>query len=96
VKYEAIPWAQYHPTIETRALAGEIVDVMHCNQNPRALFENGLIRAVDDLPSTDELKKEMTPANLDSLKSKEGTKFLDLPAAGRHPPSRLRDLQGQS
>ena len=23
VKYEAIPWAQYHPTMETRALAGE-------------------------------------------------------------------------
>ena len=28
VKYEAIPWAQYHPTMETRAFAGEIVDVM--------------------------------------------------------------------
>jgi ABC-type glycerol-3-phosphate transport system substrate-binding protein len=30
VKYEAIPWAQYHPTMETRSFAGEIVDVMYC------------------------------------------------------------------
>jgi len=80
VKYEAIPWAQYHPTMETRALAGEIVDVMYCNHNNRERwFENGLIRAVDDLPGTDELKKKMTPANLDSLKSKDGTKLLGLP-----------------
>src|SRR5262249_7555748 len=35
VKYEAIPWAQYHPTMETRAFAGEIVDVMYCNHNNR-------------------------------------------------------------
>src|SRR5437667_340798 len=80
VKYEAIPWAQYHPTMETRALAGEVVDVMYCNHNNRERwFENGLIRAVDDLPGTDELKKKMTPANLDSLKSKDGTKLLGLP-----------------
>ena len=58
VKYEAIPWAQYHPTMETRALAGEIVDVMYCNHNNRERwFENGLIRAVDDLPGTDELRR---------------------------------------
>src|SRR2546430_17614472 len=51
VKYEAIPWAQYHPTMETRAFAGEIVDVMYCNHNNRERwFESGLIRAVDDLP----------------------------------------------
>ena len=57
VKYEAIPWAQYHPTMETRALAGEIVDVMYCNHNNRERwYENGLIRPVDDLPGTDELK----------------------------------------
>ena len=80
VKYEAIPWAQYHPTMETRALAGEIVDVMYCNHNNRERwYENGLIRPVDDLPGTDELKKKMTPANLDSLKSKDGTKLLGLP-----------------
>ncbi|HET6318305.1 MAG TPA: hypothetical protein VFG86_17770, partial [Chloroflexota bacterium] len=80
VKYESIPWAQYHPTMETRALAGEVVDVMYCNHNNRERwFENGLIRAVDDLPGTDELKKKMTPANLDSLKSKDGTKLLGLP-----------------
>ena len=45
VKYEAIPWAQYHPTMETRAFAGEIVDVMYCNHNNRERwYENGLIR----------------------------------------------------
>jgi ABC-type glycerol-3-phosphate transport system substrate-binding protein len=80
VKYEAIPWAQYHPTMETRAFAGEIVDVMYCNHNNRERwYENGLIRPVDDLPGTDELKKKMTPANLDSLKSKDGSKLLGLP-----------------
>ena len=80
VKYEAIPWAQYHPTMETRAFAGEIVDVMYCNHNNRERwFESGLIRAVDDLPSVDELKRKMNPANLDSLKSKDGSKLLGLP-----------------
>ena len=80
VTYEAIPWATYHPTMETRAFAGEIVDVMYCNHNNRERwYENGLIRAVDDLPGTDDLKKKMTPANLDSLKSKDGTKLLGLP-----------------
>src|SRR5262245_21588903 len=63
VKYESIPWAQYHPTMETRALAGEVVDVMYCNHNNRERwFGNGLIRALDDLPGTDELKRKMTPA----------------------------------
>ena len=80
VKYEAIPWAQYHPTMETRALAGEIVDVMYCNHNNRERwYENGLLRPVDDLPGADELKKKMTPANLESMKSKDGTKLLGLP-----------------
>jgi len=80
VKYEAIPWAQYHPTMETRAFAGEIVDVMYCNHNNRERwFESGLIRAVDDLPGVDELKRKMNPANLDSLKSKDGSKLLGLP-----------------
>ena len=80
VKYEAIPWTAYHPTMETRAFAGEIVDVMYCNHNNRERwYENGLIRPVDDLPGTDELKKKMTPANLDSLKSKDGSKLLGLP-----------------
>src|SRR6266700_3628828 len=70
----------YNQTMETRALAGEVVDVMYCNHNNRERwFENGLIRAVDDLPGTDELKKKMTPANLDSLKSKDGSKLLGLP-----------------
>ncbi len=80
VKYEAIPWAQYHPTMETRAFAGELVDVMYCNHNNRERwFESGLIRAVDDLPGVDELKKKMSPANLESLKSKDGSKLLGLP-----------------
>ncbi|MBI1847582.1 MAG: extracellular solute-binding protein [Candidatus Rokubacteria bacterium] len=80
VKYEAIPWAQYHPTMETRAFGGEIVDVMYCNHNNRERwYENGLLRALDDLPGADELKKKMTPANLESLKSKDGAKLLGLP-----------------
>ena len=80
VTYEAIPWAQYHPTMETRAFAGEIVDVMYCNHNNRQRwFESGLIRALDDLPGVAELKKKMSPANLDSLKSKDGMKLLGLP-----------------
>ena len=53
---------------------------MYCNHNNRERwFENGLIRSLDDLPGVDELKKKMTPANLDSLKSKDGTKLLGLP-----------------
>jgi multiple sugar transport system substrate-binding protein len=80
VKYEPLPWVQYHPTMETRALAGDVVDVMYCVHNNRQRwYENGLIRAMDDLPGVDELKKKMTPANLDSLKSKDGTKLLGLP-----------------
>src|SRR6266851_4533231 len=72
--------SEYHPTMETRAFAGEIVDVMYCNHNNRERwFESGLIRAVDDLPGADELKKKMSPANLDSLKSKDGSKLVGLP-----------------
>src|SRR5262245_58620326 len=48
VKYEAIPWATYHSTMETRAFAGEVVDVMYCNSaNRERWFENGLIRPLD-------------------------------------------------
>ena len=66
--------------METRAFAGEIVDVMYCNHDNRERwFENGLIRPLDDLPGMDELKKKMTPANLDSLKNKDGSKLLGLP-----------------
>jgi len=80
VKYEPLPWVQYHPTMETRALAGDVVDVMYCVHNNRQRwYENGLIRPMDDLPGVDELKKKMTPANLDSLKSKDGSKLLGLP-----------------
>src|SRR5205823_12952199 len=64
----------------TRALPGEVVDVMYCVHNNRQRwYENGLMRPVDDLPGVDELKKTMTPANLDSLKSKDGSKLLGLP-----------------
>src|SRR4029077_8686698 len=49
VKYEPLPWVQYHPTMETRALAGEVVDVMYCVHNNRQRwYENGLIRPMDD------------------------------------------------
>jgi multiple sugar transport system substrate-binding protein len=74
VQYEPIPWAQYHPTIETRTFGGEVFDVMYCAHNFRERwYENGLLRVVDDLPGMDELKKKMTPQNLESLKNKDGT-----------------------
>jgi multiple sugar transport system substrate-binding protein len=80
VKYEPIPWAQYHPTLETRTFGGEVFDVMYCTHNYRERwYQNGLIRPLDDLPGVDELKKKMTPANLDSLKSKDRAKLLGLP-----------------
>jgi multiple sugar transport system substrate-binding protein len=80
VKYEAIPWATYHSTMETRAFAGEVVDVMYCNSaNREHWFENGLIRALDDLPGMDELKKKIAPASLDSLKNRDGSKIIGLP-----------------
>jgi multiple sugar transport system substrate-binding protein len=80
VKYEAVPWATYHPTMETRAMAGEIVDVMYCNSANRERWaDNGLIRALDDLPGMDELKKKIAPASLDSIKSKDGSKTVALP-----------------
>ena len=80
VRYEPIPWPQYHPTMETRAFAGEVVDVMYCtHDNRERWFENELIRPVDDLPGVDELKKKMRPANLESLMDKSGTKLTGLP-----------------
>ena len=73
VKYETVPWPQYHPTLEARAFAGDIVDVMYCTHNNRERwYESGMIRAIDDLPGMDELKKKMSPTNLDGLKSKDG------------------------
>ena len=58
VKYEAIPWAQYHPTMETRAFGGEVFDVMYCAHNFRERwYANGLIRSLDDLPGIDEMKR---------------------------------------
>jgi multiple sugar transport system substrate-binding protein len=73
VKYEAIPWAQYHPSMETRVLAGEALDVLYCAHNFRERwYENGLLKVLDDLPGMDQLKKKMAPANLESLKSKDG------------------------
>jgi multiple sugar transport system substrate-binding protein len=79
VKYEAIPWAQYHPSMETRAFGGDMFDVMYCAHNFRERwYENGLIRPLDDLPGVDELKKKMNPQNLESLKTKDG-KLSGLP-----------------
>lgn len=79
VRYEAVPWAQYHPTIETRAFAGEVLDVMYCAHNFRERwYQNGLIRPLDDLPGVDVLKKKMLAQNLESLKSRDG-RLLGLP-----------------
>src|SRR5262245_51626771 len=35
VKYETVPWPQYHPSLETRAFGGDTVDVMYCTHNNR-------------------------------------------------------------
>ena len=109
VKYEAIPWASYHSTMETRAFAGEVVDVMYCNSaNREHWFENGLIRPLDDLPGMDELKKKIAPASLDSLKNRDGSKIIGLPyftsvfilmynePCCSRPASRLRPRRGTS
>ena len=80
VKYDAVPWATYHPTMETRAMAGEIVDVMYCNSANRERWaDNGLIRPLDDLPGMDELKKKMAPGNLEAARSRDGSKVVGLP-----------------
>src|SRR5439155_1497232 len=51
VKYEPLPWVQYRPTMESRALVGELVDVMYCVHNNRQRwYENRLIRPMDDIP----------------------------------------------
>jgi hypothetical protein len=45
----------------------------------RAVVRERPLPASGRPPGVDELKKKMTPANLDSLKSKDGTKLLGLP-----------------
>src|SRR2546426_9695908 len=81
VKYDAVPWATYHPTMETRALSGEIVDVMYCNSANRERWaDNGLIRPLDDLPRMDELKKQTPPGNLEAARRRDGSKGGGLPA----------------
>src|SRR5262249_7265438 len=80
VKYDAVPWAPYHPTMETRALSGEIVDVMYCRSAHRErLFDNAFFRALEDLPGMDELKRKRAPGNLESAKSRDGSKAVGLP-----------------
>jgi len=80
VKYDAVPWATYHPTMETRAMAGEVVDVMYCNSaNRERWVDNALIRPLDDLPGMDELKKRMAPGNLEAARSRDGSKVVGLP-----------------
>jgi len=80
VKYETVPWPQYHPSLETRAFGGDTVDVMYCTHNNRERwFESGMIRGLDELPGMDELKKKMSPANLDGLRSKDGKAVIGLP-----------------
>jgi len=80
VKYDAVPWATYHPTMETRAMAGEVVDVMYCNSaNRERWVDNALIRPLDDLPGMDELKKKMAPGNLEAARSRDGSKVVGLP-----------------
>lgn len=79
VAYSTLPWPQYHQTLEQRAFAGDIVDVMYCFHTFRERWaQTGMIRTLDDLPGVDELKKAMMPANLESLLNREG-KLIALP-----------------
>ena len=80
VKYETVPWPQYHPSLETRAFGGDIVDVMYCTHNNRERwYESGMIRGLDELTGMDDLKKKMSPANLDGLRSKDGKAVIGIP-----------------
>src|SRR5438477_3382527 len=80
VKYDAVPWATYHPTMETRALSGEIVDVMYCNSaNRERWFDNGFIRALDDLPGTGRLQGQVAAGNREPARSRDGSKRAGLP-----------------
>jgi len=57
-----------------------VVDVMYCNSaNRERWVDNGLIRALDDLPGMDELKKKMAPGNLEAARSRDGSKVVGLP-----------------
>ncbi|HEV7370717.1 ABC transporter substrate-binding protein [Arenibaculum sp.] len=79
VNYSTLPWPQFHQTLEARAFAGDIVDVMYCFHSFRERWsQTGLIRALDDLPGVDAIKKAMAPANLASLTNKEG-QLIGLP-----------------
>lgn len=79
VKYSTLPWPQYHPTLEQRAFANEIVDVMLTFHTFRERWSgNGLIRTLDDLPGVDEIKKAMLPAALANLQNRDG-KLVGLP-----------------
>src|SRR2546427_5610084 len=80
VKYDAVPWATYHPTMETRAMAGEIVDVMYCNSANRERWaDNGLIRPLDDLPGMDELKRKIAAGNMGDCRSRGSKKVVGRP-----------------
>lgn len=79
VTYSTLPWPQYHQTLEAKAFAGDIVDVMNCFHTFRERWsQNGVIRTLDDLPGAADIKKAMAPANYESLCNKEG-KLVGLP-----------------
>lgn len=80
VDYSTLPWPQFHPTLEQRFFAGDIVDVMYCTHNNRQRwFENGMIRKLNDLEGFDEIAKAMMPSSLDGLTSKDGESVIALP-----------------
>ena len=73
VNYSTLPWPQFHQTLEQKAFAGEIVDVMYCFHSFRERWsQTGLIRPLDDLPGIDDIKKAMAPAALANLQDKQG------------------------
>ena len=80
VNYSTLPWPQFHPTLEQRFIAGDIVDVMYCTHNNRQRwFEKGMIRNLEDLEGFDAIKSAMLPGSLDSLTSKDGRHVIALP-----------------
>lgn len=80
VDYSTLPWPTFHPTLEQRFFAGEIVDVMYCTHNNRQRwFERGMIRNIEDLEGFDEIRSAMLPAALASLTSKDGEHVIALP-----------------
>ena len=73
-------------------MAGEIVDVMYCNSaNRERWVDNGLIRALDDLPGMDELKWLLPVRPGDSLRTE--VEVLELRPSATKPDRGIARLR---